>query len=140
MLKIMFLCAGNSCRSQMAEGLANALGKGTVEAHSAGTFPANFVHPKAIQVMNEIGIDISNNHSKTIDDNLLDKMDIVITLCGDAADSCPLTPPRIKKIHWGLTDPATFQGTDEEITAAFRKTRDDLKKRIKSLIQEFRNA
>lgn len=133
-LKIMFLCTGNSCRSQIAEGLANALGKGKIKAYSAGSNPAGFVHPKAIEVMKEIGIDISDYTSKPIDFELLKEMDYIITLCGDANDSCPITPPHIKRLHWGLPDPAKAEGTEEEILNAFRKIRDEIKEKIKELI------
>lgn len=140
MLKIMFLCTGNSCRSQMAEGIAKELGKGKIEAYSAGSSPAGFVHPKAICAMEEIGIDISSYYSKPIDKMLLEKMDIVITVCGDAADVCPLTPPHIKKFHWGLPDPANKAGREEEITMEFRKIRDEIKEKIEDLIRRVCNV
>jgi len=136
MLKIMFLCTGNSCRSQMAEGLANFLGKGIIKAYSAGLNPAGYVHPNSVKVMKEIGIDISNYTSKAIDENLLKEMDIVITLCGDAYETCPMTPANIKKLHWSLPDPAKATGSEEEILNVFRSVRDEIKKRIESLIQE----
>ncbi len=136
MLKIMFLCTGNSCRSQMAEGIANFLGKGIIKAYSAGLNPSGFVHPYAVKVMSEIGIDISNYTSKAIDEELLKEMDMVITLCGDAYETCPMTPPNIKKLHWGLPDPAKATGNEEEILNIFRSVRDEIKKRIENLIEE----
>jgi arsenate reductase len=93
--KIMFLCTGNSCRSQMAEGFARELGKDVIEAHSAGLMKC-YVHPKAIAVMKEIGIDISGQQSKDIDEDILKQMDIIVTLCSHANSSCPVTPPEIK--------------------------------------------
>jgi len=136
MLKIMFLCTGNSCRSQMAEGIANFFGKGIIKAYSAGLNPAGYVHPYAVKVMSEIGIDISHYTSKSIDEELLKEMDMVITLCGDAYETCPMTPPNIKKLHWGLPDPAKATGSEEEILNVFRSVRDEIKKRIENLIEE----
>lgn len=98
MLKVLFLCTGNSCRSQMAEGFARELGKGILEPFSAGLTPSQ-VNPRAIQAMREAGIDISGQTSKGIDDDLLRKMDTIITLCGHAEAMCPMTPPSIKRIH-----------------------------------------
>jgi arsenate reductase len=89
--KVMFLCTGNSCRSQMAEGFARELGRGVLESFSAGLIPC-YVHPRAIEVMNEVGIDISQQESKAIDDQLLKQMDLVITLCEHADAACPATP------------------------------------------------
>jgi arsenate reductase len=103
MTKVMFLCTGNSCRSQMAEGFARILGKGIIEPYSAGVQPAG-VNAKAAQVMKELGIDISHQTSKPIDEELLKTMDIVITLCDDAAESCPWTPPKIRRLHWSIKD------------------------------------
>lgn len=135
MLKVMFLCTGNSCRSQMAEGIANTIGKGKLKAYSAGLNPAGFVHPKAIEVMKEIGIDISNYTSKPIDEALLQEMDYIITLCGDANETCPMTPPHIKRVHWGLPDPAKAVGTEEEVLNLFRKVRDEIKEKVLQLIR-----
>ena len=134
-LKVMFLCIGNSCRSQMAEGFARELGKGIIEPYSAGLSPAG-VNPNAVRVMKEIGIDISNQKSKTIDEELLKKMDIIITLCGHAEASCPMTPPEIKRIHWPIEDPVGAIGTEEEIMKAFQKARDDIKTKIQSVVKE----
>ena len=139
MLKIMFLCTGNSCRSQMAEGIARALGKGLIEPCSAGVMPSE-IHPKTIQVMKEIGIDISNQTSKGIDEYLLNTMDIVITLCSSAEAMCPMTPPRIKRIHWSIDDPKTATGSEEEVLNAFRSARDDIKKKIEMLIDELKRV
>ena len=109
MLKVMFLCTGNSCRSQMAEGLARELGKGLIEAHSAGLTPQG-VNPKAVAVMKEIGIDISQQQSKAIDPELLEKMDTVITLCDNASESCPWTPPQNKADSLVFKRPGSCSG------------------------------
>src|SRR3990172_11430354 len=129
MLKVMFLCTGNSCRSQMAEGFAREYGSELFEVHSAGLI-ASRVHPRAIAVMKEIGIDISNQRSKEIDPDLLRKMDIVITLCGHAEESCPWTPPEIKRLHWPIEDPVGTVGTEEKIMREFRRARDEIREKI----------
>ncbi len=131
--KVMFLCTGNSCRSQMAEGFARELGKGSIEVHSAGLMKC-YVHPKAIAVMKEIGIDISGQQSKDIDEDLLKQMDIIVTLCSHANSSCPVTPPGIKKIHTPVNDPVGASGTEEEIMEAFRKARDEIRAKVETLI------
>ena len=133
MLKVMFLCTGNSCRSQMAEGFAREYGSELFEVHSAGLI-ASRVHPRAIAVMKEIGIDISNQRSKEIDPDLLRKMDIVITLCGHAEESCPWTPPEIKRLHWPIEDPVGTVGTEEKIMREFRRARDEIREKIQDFI------
>lgn len=140
MLKVMFLCTGNSCRSQMAEGFARKLGKGIIEAYSEGLMPAGVVNPKAVTVMKEIGIDISGQLSKPIDEELLRTMDVVITLCGHAETFCPVTPPEIKRIHWPIDDPVGSVGTEEEIIMEFRRARDEIKDRIVKFIEEIKSA
>ncbi len=138
MKKVMFLCTANSCRSQMAEGFAKEFGKGLIEVHSAGLMAAG-VHRRAIAVMKEIGIDISKQKSKEIDEDLLRKMDIVVTLCGNAEATCPWTPPNIKRIHWPINDPVGTTGTEEEIMKEFRRARDEIKERVKKLVEEISN-
>lgn len=128
----MFLCTANSCRSQMAEGLARKIGKGKVDVYSAGLFAAG-VHPRAATVMKEIGIDISGQSSKEIDQNLFDKMDIVITLCSHAEEYCPVPPAGATKLHWPIKDPVGTQGTEEEIMNEFRRARDEIKEKIVAL-------
>ena len=130
----MFLCTGNSCRSQMAEGFARQLGKGLIEAHSAGLMAAG-VHPRAITTMRELGIDIAGQKSKEIDADLLRTMDVVITLCGNAEESCPYTPPEITRLHWPVRDPVGTAGTDEEIMREFRRARDEIKIKVEEFIQ-----
>lgn len=139
MKKVMFLCTGNSCRSQMAEGFAGEFGKGLIEAHSAGLIAAG-VNARAIKVMKEIGIDISGQKSEEINEDLLRTMDIIITLCGNAEESCPYTPPEIKRIHWPIKDPVGTVGTEEEIMKEFRRARDEIKERMVKFIEEVRNA
>jgi len=119
----------------MAEGFAKEFGKGLIEVYSAGLFAAG-VHRRAIAVMNEIGIDISKQNSKVIDGNLVNQMDIIVTLCGNAEASCPLTPPHIKRIHWPIKDPVGTIGTDEEVIKEFRRARDEIKEKVKKLIEE----
>ncbi|MGB9736112.1 MAG: arsenate reductase ArsC [bacterium] len=138
MLKVMFLCTGNSCRSQMAEGFARALGQGVIEPYSAGVMPSD-VHPKTVQVMKEVGIDISNQRSKGIEESLLNTMDIVITLCSSAEAMCPVTPPRIRRMHWSIDDPKSATGTEEEVLNAFRNARDEIRKHVAKLIEDIRN-
>ncbi len=136
MQRIMFLCTGNTCRSQMAEGFARELGRGLIEVYSAGVNPAGRVHQKALDVMKEAGIDISNQESKGIDHGLLMKMDMVITLCGNAEATCPATPPQIKREHWPIDDPVKALGTEEDVMDEFRKARDEIKARIVNLVKE----
>jgi arsenate reductase len=133
LLKVMFLCTGNACRSQMAEGLARELGKGLIYPFSAGLIAAG-VHPRAKAVMKEIGIDISNQKSKKIDEKILMKMDIIITLCHNAEESCPITPLRIKRIHWPIEDPINAIGTEEDIMKDFRRARDEIRVKIEEFI------
>ncbi len=119
----------------MAEGFAKEFGKGLIEVYSAGLMSAG-VHRKAIAVMKEMGIDISTQKSKVIDEDLLKKMDIIVTLCGNAEESCPWTPPHIKRIHWPIKDPVGTIGTEEEIMNEFRRARDEIKEKVKKLIEE----
>ena len=123
---ILFLCTGNSCRSQMAEGFAKKMLPKNMEIFSAGLEPKG-VHPMAIKVMQEVGIDISKQKSKNISEIPLVKISTVITLCGDATERCPIFPGKVKRIHWELEDPAKAQGSEEENTQAFRKVRDKIK-------------
>lgn len=128
---IYFLCTGNSCRSQMAEGFGHKCLDDRYEVHSAG-IEAHGVNPKAVEAMKEVGIDISNQESKTIDLEHLNKADYVITLCGDAEERCPMTPPHVKREHWGFEDPAKAEGTQEQQWEVFRGVRDGIKNKIKA--------
>jgi len=125
-MKILILCTGNSCRSQMAEGILKAFDK-KLKVYSAGTAPSNEVHPKAIEVMRELGIDISTNYPKNVSEFLSKKIDYVITVCGGAKESCPVFTGKVKNnIHIGFEDPADATGTNEEITSEFRRIRDEI--------------
>jgi len=132
--KVMFLCTGNACRSQMAEGFARKLGKGLIEPYSAGLIAAG-VHPRAIAVMKEIEIDISGQTSKTIDEDLLLTMDIVVTLCNNAQEACPLTPSWIHRYYWPIRDPVHTVGTNDEVMQDFRRARDEIKAKMEAFIR-----
>ncbi|SDI69867.1 arsenate reductase (thioredoxin) [Alteribacillus bidgolensis] len=132
--KIMyFLCTGNSCRSQMAEGFGKKYLEGW-EVYSAG-IKAHGVNPKAVKAMKEVEIDISDHTSDTIDPELLNKADMVVTLCGHANDVCPTTPPHVKREHWGFDDPAQAIGSEEEKWAVFQRVRDEIGERIKTFAE-----
>jgi len=132
-LKIMFICTGNSCRSQMAEGFARALGGDRVEVYSAGTEPRG-VDPRAVAVMAEVGIDISHQTSKLIDTELLDRVDLAVTLCGDVLETCPVIPGHVRHLHWGLPDPARVTGTEAAVMNAFRSVRDEIRRQVERLL------
>ena len=124
MLKVLFLCTENACRSQMAEGLVNHDLAGQVRAWSAGVRPSR-VNPRAIQVMAELGIDISQQGSKAVDDLAGEQFDLVITLCDQAQQECPFFPGETELMHVGFPDPARATGTETEILAVFRQVRDE---------------
>lgn len=132
--KILFLCTGNSARSQMAEGLMKALGADHWEVQSAGVM-SSFVHPLAIRAMEEIGIDISHQTSKTLDRFVNERFDYIITLCDHAGPSCPIFPGLAKLLHWSLEDPRSDVGTPEERLAVFRRVRDKIKTRIEGFLK-----
>jgi arsenate reductase len=123
----LILCTGNSCRSHLAEGILRHAAGDLFEVHSAGSKPAGYVHPKAVEVMKEIGIDISGHISKHMNEFLDKKIDTVITVCGNADQACPMFPGQVNHYHWGFDDPAHAQGTDEEILNVFRRVRDQIK-------------
>jgi len=127
--KVLFLCTGNSCRSQMAEAIVNARLSDDWRAFSAGTEPAGYVHPKAIQVLDEIGISHAGESKSTDQFREMD-FDLVVTVCDDAAESCPVWLGVGKRAHLGFPDLAKVTGTDDEILAAFRSTRDAIQDRI----------
>ncbi|HSO56829.1 MAG TPA: arsenate reductase (thioredoxin) [Paenisporosarcina sp.] len=124
-----FLCTGNSCRSQMAEAFGHKYLSDKYDVYSAG-IEAHGLNPNAIKAMDEVGIDIRNQTSDVIDSELLNKADIVVTLCGDANDKCPMTPPNVTRWHWGFDDPARAEGTEEEKWAVFQRVRDEIDARI----------
>lgn len=127
--KVLFLCTHNSCRSQMAEGIVNHdLGE-TFQAFSAGT-EATSVNTKAIEVMREIGIDLSGHRSKIMDEFAQEKLDYVITLCGDANESCPLFFGGVQRIHLGFGDPSRMTGSDEAVMEEFRRVRDEIRQKL----------
>jgi arsenate reductase len=124
--RVLFLCTGNSCRSHLAEGLTNHFLGEKWQAFSAGTNPAGYVHPMAIEVMAELGIDISTRTSKTTDEFRQIDLDLVVTVCDDAAENCPVWLGGGKVIHISFPDPAKAAGTDEEKLLVFRQVRDDI--------------
>ena len=132
MKKILFLCTGNSCRSQIAEGIAHDVFDSKYHIESAG-IEKHGVNPRAIDTLKEIGINITDYKSKIIDSNQLCQFDLIVTLCGDAKDKCPILDKSIKHIHWDLKDPAKFEGTDLEIKDYFGKIRDLILNKIKEL-------
>lgn len=144
--KVLFLCTGNSCRSQMAEAIVNARLGDAWEAVSAGTQPAGYVHPLALQVLAEIGIE-HQGRSKSADEFRQTPFDLVVTVCDDAAENCPVWLPapagaatpggRGKRVHLGFPDPAKAQGTDEEVLATFRSVRDDIARVIPAYLTQF---
>lgn len=135
MKRAYFLCTGNSCRSQMAEGYARVFLKDQYESRSAGV-ETHGLNPLAIEVMAEDGIDISQQKSKLIDPNYFNSTDLIVTLCGDARDRCPVMLPSTKSIHWSLPDPAQAEGTYEQKLVVFRQVRDEIKKLVIELAYE----
>ncbi len=132
-INILFLCTGNSCRSQMAEGWLRHLGGDRFSVGSAG-IEAHGKNPRAIAVMKEAGVDISGQESEILSDDMLRRADLVITVCGHADEQCPVLPPGVRKAHWPLEDPAKARGTDEEIMLAFRNTRGEVERRVRELV------
>lgn len=130
---VLFLCTGNSCRSQMAEAIVNARYGDQWEAFSAGTQPAGYVHQKAIAVLGEIGI-AHEGVSKNTDQFKGIDFDLVVTVCDDAAENCPVWLGKGKRVHMGFPDPAKAEGSEEEIRAAFRAVRDDMLQKFTSLL------
>jgi arsenate reductase len=131
--KVLFLCTGNSCRSQMAEGFLRYMAGDKFEVFSAGVKPTQ-VNPLAIKVMAEVGIDISNHRSKSAMEFIGQKFDYVITVCDNAKQTCPMFPGRYEKIHWDLEDPAGALGSDDGKLVVFRKIRDQIKKYIEEFL------
>ena len=122
--KVLILCTGNSCRSQMAEGWVNHEFAGTWEARSAGTKPAAGVHPLAVRAMAEVGVDISGGQPQIVDTYLNDSWDLVVTVCDSARESCPVFPRPVETIHISFPDPAEATGSEDEVMEVFRKVRD----------------
>lgn len=128
--QVLFLCTGNSCRSQLAEAIVNARLGNTWSAVSAGTQPTGYVHPLALQVLSEIGITPAHPRSKSTDEFRQTPFDLVITVCDDAAENCPVWLGQGRRLHLGFPDPAKAQGSAEEVLAAFRQVRDDIAQRV----------
>lgn len=135
MKKVLFLCTGNSCRSQMAEGFLRHFASEKFEAYSAGVDPTS-VNPLSIKVMDEVGIDISNQKSQSAEEFLNVNFDYVITVCGNAQETCPSFQGEHKKLHWDLEDPALAEGAEEERLVVFRKIRDKIKENIETFLLE----
>ena len=131
--RVLFLCTGNSARSQMAEGLLRSFGRGRYEVLSAGTRPS-LVRPEAIAVMSELGIDLSGHRSKHVQEFDGQHFDYVITVCDDANESCPIFPGDTARIHWSVPDPAAVEGSETERLAAFRRVRDSLAETLRVFI------
>jgi arsenate reductase len=133
-MNILFLCTGNSCRSQMAEGWARHVGGDRLQVQSAG-IEMHGKNPRAIDVMREAGVDISRQESTRLTDQMLAAADYLITVCGPADENCPVLPAEVRKEHWPLDDPAKVVGAERDVMAAFRDSRDDIRLRVEDLIQ-----
>jgi arsenate reductase len=136
--RVLFLCTGNSCRSHMAEGWLRHLAGDRYEALSAGAKPAGYVHPLAVKAMAEVGVDISQHRSKSIDEFNGQSLDVLITVCDNARESCPTFAGAKKMLHWSFDDPAHATGNDDEKFKVFRRVRDEIRQRITNFIQEER--
>jgi len=134
--KVLFLCTGNSCRSQMAEAIVNARMGDSWEAYSAGTRPAGYVHPLALRALTEIGIH-HEGRSKQADEYRTVMFDLVVTVCDDAAENCPLWLGKGRREHLGFPDPAKATGSEEEVMAVFRAVRDDIARQVPALLQQY---
>ena len=125
---ILILCTGNSCRSHLAEEILRAALGESFNVQSAGSHPAGYVHPLAVQVMQEIGLDISKHHSKHLNEFLAQNVETVITVCGNANQVCPVFPGQTNRHHWSFEDPAKASGTDDAILEVFRCVRDEIRR------------
>ncbi|MEC3883651.1 arsenate reductase (thioredoxin) [Halobacillus sp. HZG1] len=131
---IYFLCTGNSCRSQMAEGFGKKYLSDQYEVKSAG-IEAHGLNPNAVKAMKEVDVDITDQTSDVIDPDILNNAEFAITLCGDANDKCPVTPSQVTRFHWGFDDPAKAEGTEEEKWAFFQRVRDEIEARIQKFAE-----
>ena len=139
-MKILILCTGNSCRSQMAEGFLQSLDN-RITVRSAGTNATGKLNPKAVEVMNEAGIDISHHTSKNVDLFLNEAWDYVITVCGGAKETCPMFTGRVNhRVHIGFEDPSDAVGTDEEVIDGYRRIRDEIKNELQSFLKKEEQA
>ncbi|MCU1265777.1 MAG: protein tyrosine phosphatase [Acidobacteria bacterium] len=137
-IRVLILCTGNSARSQMAEGLLRQLGGDCFEVASAGVSPTS-VRSEAIAAMHEIGIDISTQHSKSVDEFVEREFDYVITVCDNANELCPVFPGHTQRIHWSFEDPALAQGDESDRLAVFRRVRDEIGARLREFVVETAN-
>ena len=133
--RVLILCTGNSARSQMAEGLLRLDGGGRFEVESAGTHPTS-VRPEAVEAMREIGVDISGQRSKSVDEFAGREFDFVITVCDNAKENCPIFPSKTERVHWSFEDPAAAVGGDQERLAVFRRVRDEIRDRLREWMSE----
>lgn len=133
--RVLILCTGNSCRSQMAEALWESLGNGEWQSESAGSKPSGYVHPLAIRAMQELDIDISTSTSKSLDQFQNEPFDLVITVCDNAQEACPVFPGARQSLHWPFDDPADATGSEDEQMVFFRRVRDEIKDRIEIYLQ-----
>lgn len=134
MKRVLILCTGNSCRSQMAEELWETLGAGEWQSESAGSKPSGYVHPLAIRAMKELDIDLSENTSKSLEQFKDEPFDLVVTVCDNAKESCPVFSGATETLHWPFDDPADATGTDDEKMLMFRRVRDEIKAKIESYL------
>lgn len=135
MKRVLILCTGNSCRSQMAEELWEKLGEGEWEAESAGSKPSGYVHPLAIRAMGELGIELCGNTSKSLEQFRDQEFDLVVTVCDNAREACPVFPGAGVSLHWPFDDPADATGTDDEKLVVFRRVRDEIKTTIQNYLK-----
>ncbi len=132
---LLFLCTGNACRSQMAEGWVRALAGDSIRVQSAG-IEAHGKNPRAIAVMAEVGVDISRQQSTRLEPEMLEGVDLVVTVCGHADEHCPSLPAGITRVHWPLEDPAKAAGSEDDIMAVFRACRDEIHARVQALLDD----
>ncbi|MBC7366074.1 MAG: arsenate reductase ArsC [Undibacterium sp.] len=137
---VLILCTGNSCRSHLAEGLLRAAAGDLFEVVSAGSKPAGYVHPMAVKVMEEIGIDISGHRSKHMSEFLDRDVETVITVCGHADQACPIFPGQVSRHHWPFDDPAHAKGTEEELREVFRRVRNEIRRTFTAYADGRRDA
>jgi arsenate reductase (thioredoxin) len=137
---VLIICTGNSCRSQMAEAFLRAAAGDRLEVHSAGSKPAGSVHPLAIKVMQEVGIDLSGHRSKPLTEFLHTPVQIVVTVCSQADQDCPIFPGQVQRHRWPFDDPAKATGTEAEVLAAFRRVRNEIRRVFEAYAAGWRDA
>jgi arsenate reductase (thioredoxin) len=137
---VLILCTGNSCRSHLAEGILRSVAGDILDVASAGSKPAGYVHPMAVEAMREIGIDLSSHRSKHMNEFLQAQVETVITVCGNADQACPIFPGQVNRHHWPFEDPAHATGTDEEKLAMFRRVRNEIRRVFTAYAEGRRDA